>query len=56
VMTWKASQQFEAGNFPAAERAYRDILIAFPDDRFTRLMITECAGMRRSDFPHHREV
>jgi class 3 adenylate cyclase len=56
VMTWKASQQFEAGNFPAAERAYRDILHAFPDDRFTRPMITKCAGMRRSDSPHFPDV
>ena len=56
VMTWKASQQFEAGNFPAAELAYRDILKAFPDDPFARFMITECAGMRRSDIPHIPEV
>ena len=31
-MTWKASQEFEGGNFPAAELAYREILKAFPED------------------------
>ena len=30
AMTWQASQKFEIGNFPAAERAYRDILKEFP--------------------------
>jgi len=29
-MTWLASQKFEAGDFPAAELAYRDILKEFP--------------------------
>jgi class 3 adenylate cyclase len=32
AMTWQASQKFETGNFPAAERAYRDILNEFPED------------------------
>ena len=32
AMTWQASQKFEIGNFPAAERAYRDILKEFPED------------------------
>jgi hypothetical protein len=32
AMTWQASQKFEAGDLPAAERAYRDILKEFPED------------------------
>ena len=39
-MTWKASQAFEAGNFPAAKLAYREILNAFPEDSLARFMIT----------------
>ena len=31
-MSWQASQQFEAGYFLAAERAYRDILNDFSED------------------------
>lgn len=38
AMTWQASQKFEAGDFPAAERAYRDILREFPEDALARLM------------------
>lgn len=49
AMTWQASQKFEIGNFPAAERAYRDILKEFPEDSLTKFMMTECAGKRRSD-------
>jgi hypothetical protein len=30
AMTWQASQKFKAGDFAAAERAYRDILKEFP--------------------------
>ena len=48
-MTWHASQKFEAGNFPAAERAYRDILKEFPEDSLAKFMMAECAGKRRSD-------
>ena len=48
-MTWKASHQFERGNFPAAELGYIEILKAFPKDSFARFMITECAAMPRSD-------
>ena len=51
-MTWKASQEFEAANFSAAELAYREILKAFPEDSFAKFMITECATMRRSDLSH----
>ena len=38
AMTWQASQKYEAGDFPAAERAYRDILREFPEDALARLM------------------
>jgi class 3 adenylate cyclase/ABC-type nitrate/sulfonate/bicarbonate transport system substrate-binding protein len=49
AMTWQASQKFEIGNFPAAERAYRDILKEFPKDSLAKFMMAECAGKRRSD-------
>jgi class 3 adenylate cyclase/ABC-type nitrate/sulfonate/bicarbonate transport system substrate-binding protein len=49
AMTWQASQRFEIGNFPAAERAYRDILKEFPEDSLAKFMMAECAGKRRSD-------
>jgi class 3 adenylate cyclase len=48
-MTRQASQKFEAGEFLAAERAYRDIQSEFPEDSLARLMIAECAGKQRSD-------
>jgi class 3 adenylate cyclase len=49
AMTWQASKRFEAGNFPAAERAYGDILKEFPEDSLARFMVAECAGKRRAD-------
>ena len=49
AMTWQASQKFEAGEFLAAERAYRDILSEFSEDLLARFMIAECAGKQRSD-------
>jgi class 3 adenylate cyclase len=49
AMTWHASQKFEAGDFLAAEQAYRDILKAFPKDSLTRFMIAECAAKRGAD-------
>ena len=49
AMTWQASQKFEAGDLPAAERAYRDILNEFPEDPLARFMLAECAGKQRSD-------
>jgi hypothetical protein len=49
AMTWRASKKFEAGDFPAAERAYRDILKEFPEDSLARFMIAECTGKQRSD-------
>jgi hypothetical protein len=39
AMTWQASQKFETGNFPAAERAYRDILNEFPEDSLAKIMM-----------------
>ena len=39
AMTWHASQKFEAGDFPAAERAYRDILTSFPGDPLAKAMV-----------------
>jgi class 3 adenylate cyclase len=49
AMTWQASQKFETGNFPAAERAYRDILNEFPEDSLAKFMMAQSAGKRRSD-------
>jgi hypothetical protein len=49
AMTWRASQMFEAGDFPAAERAYRDILKEFPEDSLARFMVAECAKKQRAD-------
>ena len=48
-MTWQASQQFEAGDVPAAERAYRAILDEFPDDPVARFMLGECKARRKGD-------
>jgi class 3 adenylate cyclase/ABC-type nitrate/sulfonate/bicarbonate transport system substrate-binding protein len=39
AMTWHASQKFEAGDFPAAERVYRDILKSFPGDPLAKAMV-----------------
>jgi hypothetical protein len=41
AMTWQASQQFEAGDFAAAERAYRALLDDFPGDTVARFMLRE---------------
>ena len=49
AMTWHASQKFEAGDFPAAERAYRDILQEFTADSLARFMMAECAGRQAAD-------
>ena len=49
AMTWQASQKFEAGDLPTAERAYRDILDEFSEDSLARFMIAECAENQRSD-------
>lgn len=49
AMTWHASQKFEAGDFRAAERAYRDILMQFPEDSLARFMMAECTERQRAD-------
>jgi hypothetical protein len=51
AMTWHASQRFKAGDFPAAERAYRDILKSFPEDSLARFMIAECLERQGADLP-----
>jgi class 3 adenylate cyclase/ABC-type nitrate/sulfonate/bicarbonate transport system substrate-binding protein len=42
AMTYHASQKFEAGDFAAAEPAYRDILKGFPEDSLAKFMLQEC--------------
>jgi class 3 adenylate cyclase/ABC-type nitrate/sulfonate/bicarbonate transport system substrate-binding protein len=42
TMTWQASQTFEAGDFAAAEYAYRAILKCFPGDTVARFMLEQC--------------
>jgi Tfp pilus assembly protein PilF len=56
AMTWQASQKFEAGEFAAAERAYRDILKEFPEDSLARFMIAECAARHKADLADTREA
>jgi hypothetical protein len=46
AMTWQASQAFEAGDFAAAEYAYRAILRCFPGDTVARFMLEECIKRR----------
>jgi class 3 adenylate cyclase/ABC-type nitrate/sulfonate/bicarbonate transport system substrate-binding protein len=48
AMTWQASQQFEADDLAAAERAYRAILDAFPGDPMAGFMLKECEERRAS--------
>jgi class 3 adenylate cyclase/ABC-type nitrate/sulfonate/bicarbonate transport system substrate-binding protein len=48
AMTWQASQKFEAGDFPAAERAYRDILKEFPEDSLAKFMMAECEAKHKA--------
>jgi class 3 adenylate cyclase/ABC-type nitrate/sulfonate/bicarbonate transport system substrate-binding protein len=48
AMTWQASQQFEAGDIAAAERAYHAILENFPGDPVAKFMLKEC---RAADLP-----
>jgi class 3 adenylate cyclase len=47
AMTCKASQQFEAGDIAAAERAYHAVLDEFPDDPLARFMLGECKERRK---------
>jgi class 3 adenylate cyclase/ABC-type nitrate/sulfonate/bicarbonate transport system substrate-binding protein len=42
TMTWKASELFQADDFPEAERAYRAVLESFPGDSVAELMLKEC--------------
>ena len=49
VVTWQASQRFEAGDAPAAELAYRDILKEFPEDSLAKSMIAECAAKQKAN-------
>jgi class 3 adenylate cyclase/ABC-type nitrate/sulfonate/bicarbonate transport system substrate-binding protein len=47
AMTHQASQEFEAGDFAAAERAYRDILKRFPEDSLAKFMLIECVDRQK---------
>ena len=49
AMTWQASQQFEADDLAAAERAYRAILDSFPDDPVAKVMLEECGKSGATD-------
>jgi class 3 adenylate cyclase len=49
AMTWQASQQIEAGDFAAAEHAYRAILDNFPGDPVAKFMLRECEESRVAD-------
>src|SRR5437899_2142951 len=51
AMTWQASQHIEAGDFPAAEAAYRAILENFPSDPVARYMLAECEEKERPSAP-----
>jgi class 3 adenylate cyclase/ABC-type nitrate/sulfonate/bicarbonate transport system substrate-binding protein len=51
AMTWQASQQFEAGEITAAQRAYRVILDDFPHDPLAEFMLKECEEIRTADLP-----
>jgi class 3 adenylate cyclase/ABC-type nitrate/sulfonate/bicarbonate transport system substrate-binding protein len=42
AMTWRASHLIEAGDLPAAGRAYREILESFPGDPVAKFMLKEC--------------
>ena len=51
AMTWQASQQFEAGDFAAAQRAYRVILDNFPGDTVAKFMLKECEESLTAHLP-----
>jgi class 3 adenylate cyclase/ABC-type nitrate/sulfonate/bicarbonate transport system substrate-binding protein len=51
AMTWRASQQIEAGDFAAAEHTYRTILDNFPGDPVAKFMLGECEERRVADLP-----
>jgi class 3 adenylate cyclase len=46
TMTWRASEQIEAGDLAAAEQAYRAILDNFPGDPVAKFMLKECEDCR----------
>ena len=50
-MSWQAFQQLEAGDFAAAERAYRALLDNFPGDRLAEVMLEECEKGRATGRP-----
>jgi hypothetical protein len=54
AMTWHASQNFEAGDFAAAEHAYRIVLNGFPGDTVATLMLKECMD-RELIFPKNAQ-
>jgi class 3 adenylate cyclase len=49
TMTWQAFQYFEAGNFTAAEYAYRAMLDNFADDPPAKFMLKQCEESRAAD-------
>jgi class 3 adenylate cyclase/ABC-type nitrate/sulfonate/bicarbonate transport system substrate-binding protein len=51
AMTWHASQMFEAGDFAAAEQAYRAILKSFSGDTVATFMLEQCVARRGADIP-----
>jgi hypothetical protein len=51
AMTYHAAQQIEAGDFAAAERAYRAILDNFPGDPVAKFMLKEYEECRAADLP-----
>jgi Adenylate and Guanylate cyclase catalytic domain len=51
AMTWQASQTFEAGDFAAAEHAYRAILKSFPNDAVAKFMLVQCEERQGAGFP-----
>jgi class 3 adenylate cyclase/ABC-type nitrate/sulfonate/bicarbonate transport system substrate-binding protein len=51
AMTGQASRYFQAGDFAAAERAYRVILDKLPGDPVAKLMLEECDKGKPADFP-----
>jgi class 3 adenylate cyclase len=51
AMTWQASQRFEAGDFAAAENAYRTILSRFPADTVATFMLSNAREGRGVIFP-----
>jgi class 3 adenylate cyclase/ABC-type nitrate/sulfonate/bicarbonate transport system substrate-binding protein len=56
AMTWLASQKFEAGDFSAAELAYREILKEFPEDSLAGSMIAECGAKQKAALADAWEV